>query len=193
MHDQEAEKTKKTGWKDKTWGGIALLTLAICAIIFYALIARLPHAEWRNEYQPLAWEAAGVCIDHAAASWKSSAGDERMELRAYCYPECVLNLDKAEGRGDIIVRFLNAQGVQMGDRVNLPYADGKFIPRESHSLKVTESEATVRLEDGFLSKDEYTLHQFNQDTPLWRVYIECRPENGELTHLGYLSILPNDL
>jgi hypothetical protein len=60
-------------------------------------------------------------------------------------------------------------------------------------MKVTETEATVRLEDGFLSQDEYTLHQFDQDAPLWRVYVECRPQDGQLQPLGYLSILPQDL
>ena len=193
MHDQESEKPKKSGWKTHIWAGIALLILATGIISFWCTIQKLPHADWRTEFKPLSWKAAGVCIDHAEAHWKASAGDARMELRAYCFPVCRLELDEAEGSGVIAVRFTNAQGVQMGDRISLRYENGKFQPRESNSMKVTETEATVRLEDGFLSSDEYTLHQFSQDSPLWRVYVECRPDGGELQPLGYLSILPNDL
>ncbi|MBO5684507.1 MAG: hypothetical protein J6R92_06115 [Akkermansia sp.] len=193
MHDHETEKPQKTGGKNKVWGGIALLILAIGVISFWCTMHKLPHAEWRNEFKPLSWEAAGVCIDHAEAYWKASAGDSRMELRAFCFPVCHLELDEAEGSGMVTVRFQNGQGVQMGDRINIPYKDGKFLPRESNSMHVTETEATVRLEDGFLSQDEYTLHQFNQDAPLWRVYVECRPQAGDLQPMGYLSIIPNDL
>lgn len=193
MHDHEAEKAKKTGWKDKAWGGVALLILLAGIISFWCSIHKLPHAEWRNEFKPLSWKAAGVCIDHAEAFWKASAGDSRMELRAYSFPVCRLELDEAEGSGYISVYFKNGQGVQMGDRTNIYYKDGKFIPREGNSLQVSEKEATVRLEDGFLSQDEYTLHQFNQDAPLWRVYVDCRPENGDTIPMGYLSIIPNDL
>ena len=46
---------------------------------------------------------------------------------------------------------------------------------------------------GFLTKDEYTLHQFDEYAPLWKVEIDCRPENGEPQRLGHLSILPHDL
>lgn len=193
MKDQEQEKPKKAGWKDKVWGGVALLILVLGALGFWSIYNKLPHAEWRNEFKPLSWEAGGVCIDEAEAYWKASAGDPRMELRSYCFPVCRLALDEAEGSGQVTVRFLNAQGVQMGDRVYLPYENGKFMPRQSNSMQVTETEATVRLEDGFLSKDEYTLHQFSQDAPLWRVEVDCRPQGGEPAPLGYISILPHDL
>ena len=193
MHDQEAEKSKKTGWKEITWGSIALLILVVGVIAFLCTMHKLPHAEWRTECKPLSWKAAGVAIDHAEAYWKASAGDSRMELRSYCYPVCQLKLDEAEGTGMVTVRFQNGQGVQMGDRINIHFKDGKFVPTENNSLLATETEATVRLEDGFLSQDEYTLHQFNQDTPLWRVYVDCRTADGKLHPLGYLSILPNDL
>ena len=193
MHNQEAPNEKKTSWKDKLWGSLALLLLFGGIVSFWWVVHKLPHAEWRNEFKPLSWKAAGVRINHAKAYWKSSAGDERMELRAYCFPVCKIKLDAAEGSGSVAVRFVNAQGVQMGDRINIYYRDGKFDARQSNSMQVTDTEATVRLEDGFLSKDEYTLHQFSQDSPLWRVYVDCRPDNGDMQPLGYLSILPNDL
>lgn len=193
MQGEEQEKPKKTGWKNKAWAIVALLILVGGIVGFRATIIKLPHAEWRNEFKPLSWKAAGVCIDDAEAFWKASAGDERMELRSYSFPVCRLELDEAEGSGYVTVRFFSGEGVQMGDRVYIQYRDGKFIPRENNSMQVTETEATVRLEDGFLTKDEYTLHQFNQDAPLWRVEVDCRPEGGEPHPLGHLSVIPHDL
>lgn len=193
MQDQEPAKQKKTGWKDKVWGSIALLILILGIAMFWGMVKKLPHAEWRNEFKPLSWDVAGVCIDEAEAYWKSSQGDARMELRSYNFPVCRLVLDEAEGKGVVAVRFMNGEGVQMGDRVYIPYEDGKFIPRQNNSMQVTEKEATVRLEDGFLSRDEYLLHQFNQDAPLWRVVVECRPDGGEMQNMGHLSIIPHDL
>lgn len=193
MQDQEPEKPQRTGLKDKIWGSIALLILVAGGSSFWYTIHKLPRAEWRNEYTPLAWESAGVRISEAEAYWKASAGDARMELRSYNYPVCRIKLDKAEGNGHVTIRFINGQGVQMGDRVYISYKDGKFGTRESNSMNVTETEAQVRLEDGFLTKDEYTLHQFDEYAPLWKVEIDCRPENGEPQRLGHLSILPHDL
>ena len=193
MQGEEQEKPKKTGWKNKAWTIVALLILVGGVVGFRATIIKLPHAEWRNEFKPLSWKAAGVCIDDAEAFWKASAGDARMELRSYSFPVCRLELDEAEGSGYVTVRFFSGEGVQMGDRVYIQYRDGKFIPRENNSMQVTETEATVRLEDGFLTKDEYTLHQFNQDAPLWRVEVDCRPEGGETHPLGHLSVIPHDL
>jgi hypothetical protein len=193
MQDQEAENKKATGWKDRIWGGAALLILVAGVILFCYSFNKIPHAEWRNEYKPLSWKAAGVCIEEAEAYWKSSAGDSRMELRAFCFPVCRIVLNEAEGSGSVTIRFLNGQGVQMGDRVYIQYKDGKFIPRENNSMKITENEATVRLEDGFLSRDEYTLHQFDEHAPLWRVQVDCRPDNSDFYRLGHLSILPYDL
>ena len=193
MQDQEPEKQKKINTKEIIWGSIAIILLLVGCGIFWNTVKKLPHAEWRNEYTPLSWEACGVCIDKADAFWKASAGDARMELRSYCFPVFRMELDEAEGSGHVTVRFKNGQGIQMGDRIYLPYKDGKFTPRQNNSVQVTETEVTVRLEDGFLSEEEYVLHQFDEHAPLWKVEVECRPEGGEAVRLGYLSILPNDL
>ena len=193
MQDQEPAKEKKTGLKDRIWGGIALLLLAVGIICFYCQFNNLPRSEWRDASTPLSWKIEGVCIEEAEAFWKSSVGDSRMELRSFNFPVCRLKLGESSGKGQLVVHFRNGEGVQMGDRLYLPYTDGKFIPRENNSIKVNEHEAFIRLEDGFLTRDEYTLHQMDQNAPLWRVMVECRPEGGNMVEIGQLSIVPNDL
>lgn len=193
MQVPEQEKHNRMGRKDKIWGAVALLILALGLVIFCNLFMQVPKSEWRDESTPLSWKGSGVEIKNAEAAWKAAAGDARMELRAYCYPICRIELEEATGEGTVIIRFLNDKGVQLGDRVYIAYKDGQFIPRQSNSMLITAKEATVRLEDGFLTKDEYILHQLDQQAPLWRVEVACRPENGKQIKLGHLSILPHDL
>ena len=131
------------------WGGLALLIFLVGAICFWSTLNKAPQAEWRNAYTRLPWKAAGVCISEAEACWKSSQGDARMELRAYCYPSCRLVLSEASGTGYLSVRMYDSNGTQMGDRVRLNYNNGQFHPTQGNSLQVTEAEARIRLEDGF--------------------------------------------
>ena len=193
MQDQKETKKPVKKISSLIWGSISLFILLIGGICFWCTITKAPKAEWRNAYTRLPWEAAGVSISNAEASWKSSQGDARMELRAYCYPTCRLELNKAEGRGYISVRMFNSFCSQMGDRIRINYADGKFLPVQGNSLRVTENEAHIRLEDGFQNADLYKLHQINQSEKLWTVEVTCHPEGGEAEELGRLSILPHEL
>ena len=193
MQDQEPKKENKTVNKDIIWKSVALLLLATGLICFYCQFNNLPRAEWRDASTSPSWEMNGLCIDTAEATWKISEGDARMELRSFNFPVCKLKLGDSTGNGQVVVHFKNGEGVQMGDRVYIPYVGGKFIPKENNSLSVTEQEATIRLEDGFLSRDEYTLHQLDQKAPLWSVVVEYWPEGGSMVEIGKLSIIPNDL
>ena len=193
MQDQKDTKELAMRKKDRLWGLIALLILFTGALCFWFIIGKAPKAEWRNAYTKLPWEAAGVCIDEAEATWKSSRGDARMELRAYCYPTCRLALQEAEGKGFISIRMYDSQGTQMGDRVRIHYSNGKFQPVQSNSVQVTDTEASIRLEDGFKTADLYKLHQINEKEKLWTIEATCHPDGGEPEQLGHLSILPHDL
>ena len=193
MQDAEQEKPKQTGWKHRIWGIVALLILALSVVSFYCQFNDLPRAFWRDASTSLPWTAEGLRIDEAEACWKSSAGDARMELRSFNFPICRIRLGESTGKGYVVVRFVNGEGIQMGDRVYIAQTDGRFTPRESNSMQVTEQEATIRLEDGFLSRDDYTLHQLDQHASLWSVKVEYRPEGGEMKEIGHLSIVPNDL
>ena len=193
MQEQKEPSKAKTGWKNAVWGGVALIIIAAALVGFWSAFSKLPKSEWRNASTALPWQVNGVKLDEVEAVWKNSAGDSRMELRAYCFPVCRMKLAQAQGEGQLTVRFLNSRGEQMGDRLYIAYKDGKFIPKENNSIHVTETEATVRLEDGFLTRDEYILHQFSQTEPLWRVQVGCRATGSEHQQMGYISILPNDL
>lgn len=193
MQDQKTEITKKAKWSDRFWAGAALFILVLGAAFFGYIFYQLPHAEWRNDFKPLSWKANGVCIKKAEVFWKLSAGDARMEMRSYNHPVCRIHLDEAKGSGVIAVRFLNGNQVQMGDRVYLEYRDGKFVHTESENANVTEKEAEVRLEDGFLTRDDYVLHQMDEQAPYWRVEVDCSPDNKTFYRLGHLSIIPHDL
>ncbi len=193
MQVPEREKQNKMGRKEKIWSTVALLILVSALICAWNIFRQVPKSDWRDESTPLSWSASGVCVSHAEAAWIPSAGDARMELRTYCYPIFRIIMKEAQGEGTIVIRFMNDKGVQMGDRVYLNYKNDQFIPRQNNSLNVSGKEATVRLEDGFLTKDEYILHQLDQLAPLWRVEVACRPRNGEHIKLGHISILPHDL
>ena len=193
MQDQKDTKVLAKRKKDMVWGCIALLILLVGAICFWSIINKAPQAEWRNAYTKLPWEAAGVRINEAEASWKSSQGDARMELRAYCYPACRLVLSEASGTGYITVRMFDSFGTQMGDRVRINYNNGRFQPTHGNSLQVTETEAQIRLEDGFKTPDLYKLHQVNEKEKYWSIQVTCHPDGGEPEELGRLSILPHDI
>ncbi len=193
MQDQKDTKELALRKTDKLWGLIALLILFTGALCFWFIIGKAPKAEWRNAYTELPWEAAGVCVNEAEATWKSSRGDSRMELRAYCYPTCRLALQAAEGKGFISIRIFDSLGTQMGDRVRIYYSNGKFQPVQSNSVQVTDTEASIRLEDGFKTPDLYKLHQINEQEKLWTVEVTCHPDGGEPGKLGHLSIQPHDL
>ena len=193
MQDQEQKKPIVHKLICNIWGILSLILLVAAGIYFWSLVHKAPHAEWRNVFQPLPWKQAGVVISEAEASWKSSKGDERMELRAFCYPSARIKFAAAEGEGIVSIRFIDNSGAQIGDRVNIPYKDGKLTARNTHSLQITENELTVRLEGGYKNFDLYALHQVNMKEPYWRVDVECTPQGQERCHLGHISIIPHDL
>lgn len=193
MQDQTQPKQKRPKQIDRVWGLAAVLILIASITYVWSIIDKVPHAEWRNVFKPTPWEVADVKVSEAEAYWKSSAGDTRMELRARYYPVGRIKLAKAEGEGIISVRFFDDAGNQVGDRVNVPYRNGKFVPRQDYSVQATEEELTVRLEDGFQNPDLYKLHQVDENATLWRMEFDCQPVGKKRTYLGHLSILPHDL
>lgn len=193
MQDQKDTKMLAKRRKDMVWGCIALLILLTGAICFWSTFNKTPQAEWRNAYTKLPWEAGGVRITEAEASWKSSQGDARMELRAYSYPSCRLVLSEASGTGYLTIRMYDSNGTQMGDRVRINYHNNQFQPTQGNSLQVTGTEAYIRLEDGFKTPDLYNLHQINEKELYWSIQVTCHPNGAEPEDLGRLSILPHDL
>lgn len=193
MQDQNTQNQDKRNLRAYTWQIIALFILIAGGIWFWSLLQQVPHSEWRNAQSPLPWKNGGVVVEEATASWQSSAGDERMELRALYYPSGRIVLESAEGKGIISARFIAPSGHQMGDRIFLPYENGKFTATSSHSIGINGNVANIRLEDGFQTQDLYQLHQINQNEPYWLIEFDCQPEGETRSNLGYISIVPHDI
>ncbi len=193
MQDQKEETRKKAGIMDMVWAGLALFILVIGITIFWTTVHKAPQADWRNAYTRLPWEGAGVKISEAESYWKNSAGDERMELRAFCFPLCRIKLEQAEGEGVITAIFYDTTGATVGDRIFLPYKDGKFTLGNSASIQVNGNEVTFRLEDGYKNPDLYKLHQVDEKESLWKIEFDCRPDGKQAERLGILSVIPHDL
>ena len=193
MQHQEQNTSVLQRLTRSIWGILSFLLLTAAGIYLWNIVSNAPQAKWRNAFQPLPWEQEGIVISEAEASWKNSKGDERMELRSFCYPSVRIKLAAAEGEGTISIRFFDSTSSQIGDRVNIPYKNGKLLAPKSPCIQATENEVTVRLEDGYRNEDLYTLHQVNQDEPYWRVELEYAPQGQERKFLGYISVIPNDL
>ena len=193
MQDQEPTKSVKGKLSRSAWGILSLLLLIGAGIYFWSLVNKAPYAEWRNAFQPLPWKHEGVVISKAEAVWKNSKGDERMELRSFCFPSARIKLDEAQGEGLISIRFFDNSGAQIGDRSNIPYKDGSFTARNTPSVQINGNEVIVRLEDGYKTRDLYTLHQVDMNEPYWRVEVECIPQGQERAHMGHISVIPHDL
>lgn len=193
MQGKNVEKGKSRKFAEVIWSCICLAILVSGAGYFLYTLNKAPQSEWRNAYTHLPWKSGEVVIAEASAGWKTSAGDERMELRAYCYPECRILLSEAPGTGTISIHFCDTNGHQIGDRVNLAYTNGSFTTSPNFNMKINGKEAIVRLEDGFQTPELYKLHQVSTEEPLWRVYVEHLATDGTRQELGHLSVLPHDL
>lgn len=195
MQDQRQQKTSRPPKQsNRLWGLFAFLLLISAATYFWTVVKQAPHAEWRNVFRPLPWKSEHIVISEAEASWKSSAGDARMELRARYYPSARIKLASTEGKGTLSIRFLDSTGAQIGDRVNVPYDNNQFTAKETPSLQVNGNEITVRLEDGYQAEDLYRLHQVDDKEPLWRIEVDYSPlEHRKRFYLGHISVIPYDL
>lgn len=198
MREQETQKKAngelKMSLSQKIWGGIGCLSLMAALGAGLYVYNALPVDNWREGGIAFPWKGENVSIDSMQACWKSSVGDARMELRSHCYPEITLQLGEGSGKGHLVLEVLNSRGNQQGDTVYLPYNAGTFESRESNNIKTEGKNATVRIETGYATGDDYLLHQLNTEEPLWRVEISYRNEgSAELHHMGFTCIPANEL
>ncbi len=165
-----------------------LLGLAAGGVYLYKDI---PTAHGRINNVPTPWGGAAVVVTEAKATWKSSVGNARMELRAAYYPVLQLQLGGGEGSGHLLVRFADASGAQKGETIVLPYEKGHFLPAREVNVHAEGNNATAHVELGFHTQDEYLVHKFTESAPLWRVVVTYRPSGSyDEQYLGYTSVCP---
>lgn len=194
MQELEADKKeKKAGkigrWNLIFWGlsGILLLAGVAAALLPYR---HLQLAEWRETATDFPVRCStGTVLEKVEAAWQSSRGNERMELRAAYYPTATITIEAAQGAGQFMLRFVDSRGEFRGEIYTAPYQNGSFCPARDITLSDDARQATVRLEEGFDTKDAYLLHSLSESEPLWRIYVWHRAEGTEENALvGFRTI-----
>ncbi len=195
---QESETAPETAtaaapsWKDAFRNKATAVLVALIAFLGLVIVFRnaMPGADGRDAHTALPWAGENMSLTKAAAVWKSSAGDERMELRVAYYPQVTLELGDCKGDGMLYLNFFSVTGSQIGDTVSLRYTAQGFAPANNDSVQAGGKTAVARMAKGFETEGDYTLHTIKQDEQLWRVVVRSRAAGGEMRTLGYISVLP---
>ena len=175
------------------WGGVfGVMMLGLAGFGAY-VYRHVPTSDWRVSRIDTPWRATGVEVEEAEAFWRNSAGHARMELRAAYYPVIRLKLGACEGSGNLIIRFADASGVQMGEMVSIAYSKGAFHPSRDTNVHTEGNMAEAYIETGFPAADDFLVHKFTESAPLWRVYVLNRPSGTyDEQYMGYTAILPEE-
>lgn len=167
---------------------------ALAAILLVALIAYLgAFSGWatfsgRQLDKNLPWRGSSIVLDGADGAWKSSAGNERMALRAARYPTLLLRA--SEGEGSLLVRFADSRGRYVGDAVNVSFAGGHFTSRDVATAVCKGKEALVFCERGFRTEADYQYHVLERQEPFWTATVWERSPNNDFRQLGRVTITP---
>lgn len=180
----------KTSFFSVLWSTLAVVMgvgVISCALWGYAQINANNTREEASATFP--WQGEGITIKSMTAWWKSSRGDARMEMRAAYYPVARIKLGECTGDGMISVIFMDAMRRQIGEPIHIPYRKGQFPAREENWVRASGDTATCRLETGFDTEEELTLHRIQPNTPLWRVRVVYRPAGEAVSReLGYVTV-----
>lgn len=197
---QEQNEQNKVKWSRWFWKK-TLFRAGVCCMLMLAFLITgmvvyrdLPMSHWRESHTDFPWEGKGICIKSVTCHWHSSQGDERMELRAAYYPTAVITLrDKVTGKGNLIVRFLDDGATPHGQSIYLPYNENGFSFKEDLNILAMGKEATVHLEVGFRTQDEFYNHALAEERPLWKVSVWNRPDGADADEfMGYITIPATD-
>ncbi len=193
MQEQKASKATsllaRFGIWNVIWLGICGAMVLVAAFAWLWPYRTLSTASWREANSTLPWTAPGIVVQDFSGMWKSSAGNERMMLRATYYPAANIELGSTQGDGLLYIRFTNGNGHQLGDTISLPYKNGAFQPRHEVNIRAEGSKAHVYVEAGFESKQDFELHTLDESAPLWRAHLYFRPDGDTSLHaLGSVTI-----
>ncbi len=201
MQAQKASKTAqwvaRIGRRNLIWGLIFAALMLTAALVWLLPYRHLPTASWRNADIDLPWETDSIIVEELRCHWQSSAGNERMELRASHYPVANIRLgEESRGSGMLYVRFTDSDGRPAGDTLYLYYENGNFKQREEVNIRAGGKEARVYVEEGFAVRargkrrlNDFNLHCADEHSPLWRVTLSYRPEGAaKPLPLGFATI-----
>lgn len=198
MQEQNGQNNvKRARYLNKKYifpAGVCCFLMLAFLITGMVLYRDLPTSHWRESNTDFPWEGSGICISNVECHWQNSKGHERMELRAAFYPSAVITLqNKVTGKGNLIVRFLNANASPCGQSIYLPYNEKGFIFKEDLNILAMDKEATLHLESGFRTENEFYNHALAEEQPLWKVSIWNRPDGAdEDEFMGYITIPATD-
>lgn len=181
---------KKLSRTEKVTLPAALLVFLAALIAYVMSFSEWTTAEGRGLSAELPWRGHALTISSVSGSWRPSAGNARISLRAAYYPEVKLSL--SSGDGELLVRFRNGQGAFVGDPVTLRAKAGRFLPSSDRNVDVDGATATVSCEMGFARETDYRHHALQLSEPLWSVAVwERRPDDSLPEEpLGRASIQP---
>ncbi len=169
------------------FGGIMLLIAIFTITSFYQ---NVPNVKQRVHDANLPWETNDIEVEEAKATWKSSQGNARLELRVAYYPQLELNLAMAKGSGLMYVDFVNSQDQRVGSTIVLTYTVEGFARNSaSENIQIKGKSAIVNVEGGFASKDEYTIHRNSETEALWTAHVSYKPDTSEeVIKLGSVDV-----
>lgn len=172
---------------------LGLVTLIGVIATALAVWSACPTGEWRNGYTPTPWKGKNMTVAEASAVWKSSKGNEHMELRNAYYPEVTLRLGECKGSGLIFISFYSVTGSQIGEVLRVRYSEKGFDKMDDEWTTSDGMQASVRMSKGFRSAADFELHRVKQDERLWHAEVNYLPEGeDDMQPLGYLSIIPEE-
>ncbi len=189
MQEQKASNASslvaRIGVWNLIWLGILGVLLLAAAITWLWPYRALPTASWRDMNSNLPWKNDSICVEGVSGYWKSAKGNERMVLRAACYPVAEIELGESEGSGMLYISFTDENDHQAGDTISLYYNKGEFRPRKEVNIEASGNKACVFVEAGYDKETEYKLHMHDESQQLWRINLYYRPDGT--TKMNYMG------
>ncbi len=167
-------------------GGIVLLVLHVQS--------KIPSSSWRERNTADSWVSDAFRVAQIKTQWIDAKNNERMSLRAACYPEMSFQINEVTKSGVLMVSFLDVNGQRVGDIISLPFTAAGFRPTSDFNIKIEGNKVTCFPLGGMKTIEDYLTHQIAHHTPLWQVQLQYRLDGDANIHnLNYFSIKPNNL
>lgn len=167
----------------------ALILISAALMVGHAITSRIETRDGRMAGLSFPYETPDFTIESAETSWRSSEGDERLALRTSYYPCATITLADIKGEGALIISFSNSENKNLGYMTSLRFTADGFEPKNDASVKTEGKTATIILEGGYATKDDFYLHCIDESQPLWRLNMAYKmSKSNNRVDVGYASI-----